>query len=60
MSRNEQIDRALSQALACREDRKRAQATLDTLRRKEEDAIEHLQEMVQGCETRQSPGGSHD
>jgi hypothetical protein len=43
---NEEIDRALFQSLACREDRKRAQAALDALRRKEEEAIEHLQALV--------------
>jgi hypothetical protein len=35
MSRDEQIERALHQALTCREDRKRAEAALEALRRKE-------------------------
>lgn len=51
MSRNEQMERALYQALAYREDRKRAEGTLAALRRKEEEAIEHLQELVHGRET---------
>jgi transcriptional regulator with XRE-family HTH domain len=42
----EEIDRALIQALACREDRKRGEYTLATLRRRENDAIERLQELV--------------
>lgn len=41
MSRNEQIERPHHQALSCREDRKRAQATLETLHREEEEVIEH-------------------
>lgn len=53
------IDRALLQALACREDRKRAEEALAALKRKEEEAIEHLQALVHGRETRQSPGGNH-
>ena len=42
----EEVDRALAQALACREDRKRGEYTLVTLRRRENDAIERLQELV--------------
>lgn len=47
MSVSEQIDRALHQALACREDRKRGEQALESLRRKENDAIEQLQKLVQ-------------
>jgi hypothetical protein len=42
----EEIDRALLQALACREDRKRCEKVLESLRRKENDAIERLEELV--------------
>jgi transcriptional regulator with XRE-family HTH domain len=42
----EEIDRALRQALDRREDRKRAEQTLETLRRKENDAIKRLQTLV--------------
>ena len=52
---NEDIERALLQALACRDDRKRAQAALDALRRKEEEAVEHLQELVRERETGKAP-----
>ena len=38
MSVSEEIDRALLQALVCREDRKRGEQTLESLRRKENDA----------------------
>lgn len=48
---NDEIERFLQQALACREDRKRAEETLATLRRKEEVAVEHLQMLVRGCES---------
>jgi hypothetical protein len=41
-----EIERALLQALACREDRKHAEHALEALRRKETDAIEHLQHLV--------------
>ncbi len=43
---NPDIERALLQALACRDDRKRAEQALDTLRLKEHNAIEHLQKLV--------------
>jgi len=43
MRLSEHIELALDQALRCRDDRKRAQVALDTLRRKEEKAIEHLE-----------------
>lgn len=46
MSVSEEIDRALLQALACREDRKRGEQALESLRRKENDAIDRLQELV--------------
>jgi hypothetical protein len=46
MSVGEEIDRALRQALACHEDRKRGEQALESLRRKETDAIERLQELV--------------
>jgi hypothetical protein len=46
MSLSSEVERALLQALACRDDRKRAEHTLETLRRKENDAVEHLQELV--------------
>ena len=52
---NEEIERALLQALACRDDRKRAQAALDTLRRKEEEAVEHLQTLVREREEGKAP-----
>jgi hypothetical protein len=52
---SEDIERALIQALACRDDRKRAQAALETLRRKEEEAIEHLQTLVRERETGEAP-----
>jgi hypothetical protein len=42
----EEIDRALRQALACREDRKRSEQALESLRRKENEAIERLQALV--------------
>jgi hypothetical protein len=50
MSRDEQIERALHQALACREDRKRAEEALAAFRREEEAAIERLQAIVYGRE----------
>jgi lysozyme family protein len=43
---SEVIERALRQALACREDRKRGEQTLASLRRKENDAIDRLQQLV--------------
>ena len=46
MSISEEIDRALLQALACRDDRKRGEQALESLRRKENDAIDRLQELV--------------
>jgi len=55
MNCNEQIERALRQALACREDRKRAQAALDALRRKEEEAVEHLQGLVREHDAGKAP-----
>jgi transcriptional regulator with XRE-family HTH domain len=42
----EEIDRTLLEALACREERKRGEQTVESLRRKENDAIERLQELV--------------
>ena len=41
-----EVERALLQALACRDDRKRAEVTLEALCRKENDAIEHLKSLV--------------
>jgi hypothetical protein len=46
MSCSSEVECALLQALACRDDRKRAEHTLETLRRKENDAVEHLHELV--------------
>lgn len=46
MSTSDEINRALLQALACRNDRKRGEQALESLRRKENDAIELLQELV--------------
>ena len=46
MSINQEIDRALFQALMCREDRKCGEQALESLRRKENDAIERLQKLV--------------
>jgi hypothetical protein len=43
---SDDIDRALLQALACREDRKRGKQALENLRRKENGAIERLKELV--------------
>ena len=40
MSLCSEVERALLQALARRDDRKRAEHTLETLRRKENDAVE--------------------
>ena len=51
MSVGEGIDRALRQALASREDRKRGEQALESLRRKENDAIERLQELVRGADS---------
>jgi transcriptional regulator with XRE-family HTH domain len=50
------VERALRQALAHREDRRRAEDALATLRRKEEEAIEHLQDLVRKCGIQ----GTHD
>ena len=47
MSISEEVNRALLQALACREDRKRGEQVLESLRRKENDALERLQELAQ-------------
>ena len=44
----EEIDHALLQALACREDRKRGEQAVDSLPREENDAIKRLQELVRG------------
>jgi hypothetical protein len=41
-----ETERALVQALACRDDRKRAEVAPETLKRKENEAIEHLHELV--------------
>jgi hypothetical protein len=45
---NDEIERALLQALACRDDRKRAEEALAGLRRKEEEAVDRLHGLV--CE----------
>jgi transcriptional regulator with XRE-family HTH domain len=42
----EEIDRALLQALASRDDRKRGEQVLESLRRKENESIERLQELA--------------
>jgi hypothetical protein len=57
MSVSNEIDCALLQALACREDRKRSERALESLRRKENDAIERLQGLVRT--QRQSDGASN-
>jgi len=49
---NADIDRALLQALACREDRKRAEEALAALRRKEEEAVDRLYGLVREREER--------
>jgi hypothetical protein len=49
--RTEEVDHALVQALACREDRKRGEQVLESLRRKENDSIERLQELVLAQQT---------
>jgi hypothetical protein len=46
MSLGAEVERALRQALVCRDDRKRAEQTLETLRHKENDAVDHLQDLV--------------
>jgi hypothetical protein len=46
MITSDDIERALLQALACREDRKRGEHALETLRRKENNEFERLQELV--------------
>jgi hypothetical protein len=51
MNTSGEIDRALLQALACREDRKRGEQALESLRRQENDAIERLQELVRDEES---------
>jgi hypothetical protein len=55
MSIGEEVDRALLQALACREDRKRGELALESLRRRETDAIDGLQELVRS-EQKPTPG----
>lgn len=45
------IDRALLQALTCRDDRKRAEQALESLRREESDSIERLHELVLAQQT---------
>jgi transcriptional regulator with XRE-family HTH domain len=52
MCPTEEIDHALVQALACREDRKHGEQALESLRCKENDAIERLQELVRAQQTR--------
>jgi hypothetical protein len=47
MSMSEALDRALVHARACRDDRKRAEHILEIRRRQENEAIVHLQELVQ-------------
>ena len=42
MDLTEEIDRALLQALASRDDRKRSEQVLESLRRKENESIERL------------------
>jgi len=49
VSISEEIDHALLQALVCREDRKRGEQTLE--KRKEDDAVERLQELVRAQQT---------
>lgn len=46
MTLSDDVQRALLQALACRDDRKRAEKALEVLRRKENEAIDHLQALV--------------
>lgn len=41
-----EIERAVLQVLSCRDDRKRGEPALEALRRKENDAIEHLKALV--------------
>ena len=48
---NADIERALRQALACREDRKRAEETLAALRAKHEEADNRLQELMRERES---------
>jgi hypothetical protein len=55
---NEEINRALLQALACRDDRKRAEQALEVLRRKENEAIEHLRELVRSASSSFPPNSS--
>ena len=45
MSLSSEAQHAPLQALACRDDRKRAEHTLETARNNENDAVEHLQEL---------------
>ena len=49
----EEIDRAMLNALACREDLKRAEQALESLRRKEQYAIERVEDLVQGLQTKE-------
>lgn len=42
-----EVERALRQALACREDRRRAEQALEVLREKETDAMEQLKKAVE-------------
>ena len=46
---NAEIDRALLVVLARREDRKRAEQELESLRRQENDAVERLQTLVRAA-----------
>jgi|SRR6185437_3120771 len=48
----EEVDRAMLNALACREDLKCAEQTVESLRRKEQYAIERLEDLVQGLQTK--------
>ena len=51
----EKIDHALLEALKCREDRKHGEQTLESLRRKENDAIERLQGLVRAQQKAHTP-----
>ena len=48
----EEIDRAMLNALACREELKRAEQVVESLRRKELYAIERMEDLMQGLRTK--------
>jgi transcriptional regulator with XRE-family HTH domain len=50
-----EVDCAFLEALACREERKRGEQTLESLRRKENEAIERLQKLVREGSEYQRP-----